>query len=72
MKTGVVTSWERTCGWIKDDDDNNSYFCHYNNIIGEGFKTLEIGDVVQYEIGPGNRTGVQAVNITLIGGDYER
>lgn len=71
MQTGIVKSWERGWGFIKDDEDNKEYFCHWKNITGEGFKNLEVGDVVQYEIGPGNRTGVQAINITMIGGDYE-
>jgi len=71
MKMGIVKSWERGWGFIKDDDDNNEYFVHWSNITGEGFKNLEVGDVVQYEVGPGNRTGVQAINVTMIGGDYE-
>ena len=47
MKTGIVKSWERGWGFIADDDDNNSYFCHWTNITGEGFKNIQVGDVVQ-------------------------
>lgn len=71
MKTGIVKSFERGWGFIKDDDDNKEYFVHWSSITGEGFKTLEAGDVVTYEIGPGNRSGVQAINVLMIGGDYE-
>lgn len=71
MKTGIVVSWDRTYGFIKDDDDNNDYFCHFNSIVGEGFKKLEVGDIVQYEIGQGTKRGVQAINVVLIGGSYE-
>ena len=71
MKTGIVKSFERGWGFIVDDDDNNEYFVHFSNIVAEGFKFLEVGDIVTYDIGPGNRSGVQAINVTLIGGDYE-
>jgi len=71
MRTGIVVSWERGWGFIKADDDNKEYFCHWSSLKMEGFKTVEVGDVVEFEIGPGNRTGVQAVNVTLIGRSYE-
>lgn len=71
MKTGIVKSWEHGWGFIVDDNDGKEYFVHHNSITGEGFKKLEVGDVVEYEIGPGNRTGVQAINVVLIGGSYE-
>jgi cold shock CspA family protein len=63
MRTGICVRWERSYGWIKDDDDNNEYFCHYTNITGEGFKFLDVGDYCEFELGPGNRTGLQTINV---------
>lgn len=71
MKTGIVTKWKDTYGFIKDDDDGNEYFCHFSSIIDEGFKKLEINDVVTFELGPGATGRTQAIRVTMIGECYE-
>lgn len=41
-------------------------FVHHSNIIMDGFRTLDKGDIVDFEIGTGNDGRNQAVNVTPI------
>jgi CspA family cold shock protein len=43
-------------------DDGEDLFVHHSSIQGEGFKTLEEGESVDFEVAPG-RKGQQAVNV---------
>jgi CspA family cold shock protein len=45
-------------------DDGPDIFVHYTGIVGEGYKTLEEGDTVEFEIVQGPK-GPQAANVTL-------
>jgi CspA family cold shock protein len=45
-------------------DDGPDIFVHYTGIIGEGYKTLNEGDAVEFEIVQGPK-GPQAANVTL-------
>src|SRR6267378_7917359 len=45
-------------------DDGPDVFVHYTGIVGEGYKTLEEGDTVEFEIVQGPK-GPQAANVTL-------
>ncbi len=44
----------------------NDVFVHYKAIIGEGYKTLNEGDSVEFEIEDGPK-GPQAANVTKTG-----
>lgn len=44
-------------------DDGEDIFVHFTGIVGDGFKTLDEGQVVSFEITEGNR-GPQAANVT--------
>lgn len=44
-------------------EDGEDIFVHFTGIIGEGFKTLDDGQSVSFEITEGNR-GPQAANVT--------
>jgi len=46
-------------------DDGPDVFVHYTAIAGDGFKTLNEGDVVEFEIVEGPK-GLQAANVTKI------
>ena len=46
-------------------DGGNDVFAHFSAITGEGFKTLEEGQKVSFEIVEGNR-GPQAANIVKL------
>ena len=49
--------------WIikKDEDDSN----HYSNIEGDGYRSLEEGQAVSFDIGPG-RKGDEAQNVRAV------
>lgn len=51
-------------GFIQKAHEEGDIFVHYKNIVAEGFKTLEAGQKVEFELGS-NHKGVQAVNVTL-------
>lgn len=66
MKQGTV-KWfnsEKGFGFIEIDGEND-VFVHFSAIQGEGFKTLEEGQKVEFEIVDGNR-GPQAANVTKL------
>lgn len=66
MNTGKV-KWfntEKGFGFI-EVEGGNDVFVHYSAITGEGFKTLEEGQSVSFEIVEGNR-GPQAANVVKL------
>ncbi len=48
-------------GFIQQEDGND-VFVHYSSISGNGFKVLEDGESVEYEVVEGNK-GLQAQNV---------
>ena len=66
MKQGIV-KWfnaEEGFGFISVEGEND-VFVHFSSIQTEGFKTLEEGQSVEFEIVQGAR-GPQASNVTRI------
>ena len=64
MKKGTV-KWfnsEKGFGFIEVPGEAD-VFVHFSAIQGDGFKTLEEGQTVEFEITQGNR-GPQASNVT--------
>ncbi|MCY8595611.1 cold shock-like protein CspB [Bacillus vallismortis] len=64
MQNGKV-KWfnaEKGFGFIEVEGQDD-VFVHFSAIQGEGFKTLEEGQAVSFEIVEGNR-GPQAANVT--------
>ncbi|MEV5704737.1 cold-shock protein [Actinoallomurus sp. NPDC052274] len=49
-------------GFIQPDDGSNDVFAHYSNIAAQGFRELQEGQKVQFDITQGQR-GPQAENI---------
>lgn len=66
MPTGTVKFFntEKGYGFITRPDGDD-VFVHYSNIQGSGFRNLEEGQAVEFEVGPG-RKGDEALNVTLI------
>ena len=53
---------EKGYGFISPDDGSEDVFVHHTGITGEGFKSLQEGDKVTYEVTQG-RKGLQAENV---------
>lgn len=53
---------EKGYGFI-EAEDGEDVFVHFTGIVGDGFKTLDEGESVSFEITDGNR-GPQAANVT--------
>ena len=47
------------------DNQGKDVFVHYSNIQRDGFKTLEEGQTVEYEI-IDTKKGRQAINVTVV------
>jgi CspA family cold shock protein len=52
---------EKGFGFI-ETSEGNDVFVHFSAILGEGFKTLEEGQFVTFDVVEGNR-GPQAANV---------
>ncbi|UII70003.1 cold-shock protein [Pseudomonas sp. HN11] len=64
MATGTV-KWfnaEKGFGFIKPDDDSADVFVHFSAIQGDGFKSLDENQKVEYDITQGQK-GPQASNV---------
>ncbi|NLJ33472.1 MAG: cold-shock protein [Firmicutes bacterium] len=67
MEIGVV-KWfnaEKGFGFIQRENELDDVFVHFSAINGEGFKTLEEGQRVSFEITEGPK-GPQASNVDII------
>jgi cold shock protein len=65
MAQGTV-KWfnqQKGYGFISPDDGSEDVFVHYSGIAGEGFRSLEEGEKVTYEVTQG-RKGPQAENVS--------
>ena len=66
MYKGTVKWFNSTkgFGFISNNETNEDLFVHYSGLAMEGFKTLEDGQSVTFDITQGNR-GFQAVNVLV-------
>jgi cold shock protein len=66
METGVVKWFNgaKGYGFIKRESGED-VFVHYKSIVGEGYRTLNEGDKVQFDVERGPK-GLQASNVTKI------
>lgn len=66
MKTGKVKWFNAKKGYgFICDEDGADVFVHFSALNMEGFKVLEEGDTVEYEVVDGEK-GPQAVNVTKL------
>ena len=67
MPEGTVKwfSQEKGYGFITPDGGGEDVFVHFTGIAGEGFKSLEEGEKVTYEVTEGRR-GLQAANVSKV------
>lgn len=63
MATGKVKWFNNSKGYgFITADDGTDAFVHYGDIVGDGFKSLEEGDNVEFEMSQGPK-GAKAINV---------
>ena len=66
MATGKV-KWfnsEKGFGFIEQDDGGADVFCHFSAINSRGYRSLNEGDLVSYDVEQGQK-GLQASNVEV-------
>jgi cold shock protein len=66
MASGTVKFFNAQKGYgFISREDGADVFVHYSNIEGSGYKSLEEGDAVEFEVGPG-RKGDEALKVRKV------
>ena len=66
MPTGIVKFFDAQKGYgFISREGGEDVFVHYSNIAGSGYRSLEQGQQVEFEVGPG-RKGDEAQNVRVI------
>jgi CspA family cold shock protein len=66
MEQGTVKWFNSTKGFgFIERPDGEDVFVHYKSIVGDGFKKLEEGDQVEFDVEQGAK-GPQATNVRKI------
>lgn len=64
MQKGTVKWFNGSKGYgFITKEDGEDVFVHYNSIVGEGYKTLDEGEQVQFEVEETPK-GLQATNVS--------
>lgn len=66
MKTGTVKWFNAKKGFgFISDEEGNDVFVHFSALLMDGFKVLEEGEKVQFDVVKGDK-GPQAANVTRL------
>jgi cold shock protein len=68
MPEGTV-KWfnpDKGFGFIAPDEGGDDLFVHFSEIKSEGFKTLDEGAKVEFDVGTGRDGKKQAVNVRVV------
>lgn len=64
MQTGTVKWFNGSKGYgFITTDEGDDVFVHFNSIVGDGYKSLNEGDKVQFEVEQGAK-GLQATSVS--------
>jgi CspA family cold shock protein len=66
MTTGTVKFFnaEKGFGFISREQGDD-VFVHFSNIVGDGYKSLDEGQNVEFDVAPG-RKGEEAQNVRVV------
>ena len=72
MAKGEVKWFNNAKGWgfIIPEQGGDDIFVHFSSIDGTGYKTLVPGQIVNYDVGQGDK-GLHAANVTVIADETE-
>ena len=67
MATGTVKFFnsDKGFGFISRADGEKDVFVHFSNVVGDGYRTLEDGQQVEFDLAEG-RKGPEAQNVRVI------
>jgi CspA family cold shock protein len=67
MAQGVIKWFDnkKGFGFIAQEEGGQDVFVHFSAIAGDGFKTLEEGDRVEFEVNQSDK-GLKASNVTKL------
>ena len=67
MAQGVIKWFDnkKGFGFIAQDEGGQDVFVHFSSIAGDGFKTLEEGDRVEFEVNQSDK-GLKASNVSKL------
>ena len=66
QKTGTVKWFNSTKGFgFISQDNGEDVFVHFKSILGDGYKTLEEGEKVEFTLGQGPK-GLQATEVSTL------
>jgi CspA family cold shock protein len=67
MATGIVKFFnnDKGFGFITPSNGEKDVFVHYSNLVGDGYKSLEEGQQVEFDVAQG-RKGPEAQNVRAL------
>ena len=68
MRSTGTVKWfndDKGFGFITPENGSKDLFVHHSAIQGSGYRTLEEGQAVEFDVGPG-RKGEEAQNVRLV------
>jgi cold shock protein len=67
MTTGTVKFFnsEKGFGFITPSTGEKDVFVHFSNVVGEGFRSLEDGQQVEFDLAQGQK-GPEAQNVRAV------